>query len=156
MTSGRATASVRATASGSARSQVRYSHSPAARRSPRATAVTVCPSTTRSRQRRLPTRPLAPVTVIRIGERLTTEPAAVLRLVVLAVRPALDVLPPLRVLDVPADRGLEPLLEGPARGPAELGADPRRVDRVAPVVSRSILDEADEALRLLQRGEEQL
>src|SRR5690606_24822725 len=56
----------------------------------------------------------------------------------------LDRAPPGLVLDVPADRAREALLEGDSRCPAELAAGAARVDRVAEVVARPVAHEAPE------------
>src|ERR1700752_1057278 len=72
--------------------------------------------------------------------------AAVLGGVVVTVRPAPNSLQPNGMGWVPADGRGQRLLEAEARLPAELGADLRGVDRVAPVVAGPILDEADQAL----------
>jgi hypothetical protein len=50
-------------------------------------------------------------------------------------------LAPVAVLEIPADRHFQALLERPLRLPAEFAADLRRVDRVTSIVSRPIRDE---------------
>src|SRR5690606_18009088 len=73
----------------------------------------------------------------------------VLLLVVAAVCPALDAFPPLLVVLVPADRGLERF--GPRRtrgGPAQLALDLARIDRVAEVMAGAVFHWADHVLAL--------
>src|SRR5207302_2524501 len=78
------------------------------------------------------------------AEGLLGEPRRVLLLVVRAEPPgALDRLPPVAVVAVPVDRRADALLPLPARLPAER-SQLRRVERVAAVVSRAVLDVPDQ------------
>ena len=52
-----------------------------------------------------------------------------------------DRLAPVAMLEKPAQRGLEPRVEVVGGSPAELALDLRRVDGVATVVARPVLDE---------------
>src|SRR5262245_12354570 len=61
-------------------------------------------------------------------------------------------LEPVLVAQVPADRVLEPRGEIEARLPAELRADLGGVDRIAPVMSRPVRDEANEVAARAERG----
>src|SRR5258708_5443464 len=73
--------------------------------------------------------------------------------VALVVRPILagaDPLPPAAVLHVPVDGLRQPVGESDARDPAQLGADLRRVDRVAAVVAGAVPDVLDQLARLAQ------
>src|SRR5262249_42878006 len=64
-----------------------------------------------------------------------------------------DARAPLSVIEVPAHRLPDALLEGVRRGPAELTLDLGGVDGIAPVVPRPVLHEGDEPpARSLWRG----
>src|SRR5712692_850803 len=136
------------------RSAGRYSNAPAPRPASKAgwgfqstlweTPSTWCPQRTSSAQSRLPTSPLAPVMRTRIP--LCTRGAQacpILRLVVRPVGAALHALPPFGMLDVPAHRLLEALLEAVLRRPPQLRVRLRRIDGVASVVPGAIFHKAD-------------
>src|SRR5690606_27521364 len=84
----------------------------------------------------------------------STDPVAVLLLVVLLVGAAAYPLPPGAVLDVPADGLRQALGERQARPPAELARGLGDVHRVAPVVPRAVLDELDQVLALAQLAQD--
>src|SRR6185437_17010773 len=62
----------------------------------------------------------------------------------LAVFAALHLGDPVAMLHVPAHGPLEPGIERLARRPAEIAPDPRRIDRVAPVVAGPVRHVCDE------------
>ena len=70
--------------------------------------------------------------------------------VVLLIFAAYDVLPPVLIVEVPLDGLADPVLKLCLRQPAELVVDLRRVDSVTLVVSLSVRNVCDEALRLAQ------
>src|SRR5687768_7181809 len=55
-----------------------------------------------------------------------------------------DRLPPSRIGDIPVDGVMQCLLPVSTWTPPELAGDARRVDGVAAIVARAVLDEADE------------
>src|SRR6185369_12972392 len=96
-----------------------------------------------------PTNPLAPViSIFNFVLFVLLWLKIVLCFVVLAVCGVADLLDPRAVIAVPIDRFPQSGGPGFTRAPAELGFDKRRIDRIPPIVSESILDVLDQTARL--------
>src|SRR5436853_534628 len=81
---------------------------------------------------------------------ISSQPLPVLLLVVIAVVARSNLVDPLEVRAVPVDRLSQTLFESHLRRPAQFRLGFRAVDGVAPVVTRSVLDVADQRARLTE------